>query len=239
MSNVIKSGQPAGNHEEGFLSFEALYKESVDPESDSKGIIESPFKAQKENLVARKRSEIIIDKAKQEAVRLKEEAVQQGIQQGKQQVKNDTAQLMQQYAAVLAEIQVQRSVLQQSYEKDIISLVKVMVEQLTNYEVSVSDRVIQECLKKAMEFVVSQSSVRVRFNPQDFQRIKTAGLEDPALLEGKSQVHLVEDPTISMGGCFLESNFGEIDASLENRRAQLYLVLDETFREAQEKEGQA
>jgi len=241
LSNNPKPGQPAGpqssdNNSEGFLSFDALMKESVAPESETQTIVESPFKAQEDNRIARKHSDIIIDQAKQEAVRLKEEAVQQGIDKGKEQVKQDTAQLMQQYAAVLAEIQVQRAALQQSYEQDIISLVKVMVEQLTNYEVTVSDQIIQTCLKKAMEFVVSQSKVRVRLNSQDFQRIRTAGLEDPAFLEGKSQVNLIEDPSISMGGCFLESSFGEIDATLENRRDQLYLAIDQTFREQQAKE---
>lgn len=230
------NSQSAQKNQEGFMSFDALLKDTVGPEAESKTVMESPFKAQEDNRMARKRSEVIIEEAKQEAVRLKEEAVQQGIEQGKQQVKDETSQLMQQYAAVLAEIQAQRPTLQQTYEQDIIGLLKVMVEQLTNYEVTVSDKIIQTCLKKAMEFVVSQSSVRVRLNTQDFQHIKTAGLEDPTLLEGKSQVQLVEDPSISMGGCYLESSFGEIDATLENRRDQLYLAIDEAFREAQAKE---
>lgn len=240
MSNADKSGKQAGGKqpgfkEEGFLSFETLLNDSVDPEV--KGIVESPFKAQEENRIARKRSDIIIMQAKQEAVRLKQEAVQQGISEGQRQVKADTAQLMKQFADVLAAVQTQRSNLQQKYEKDITTLVKVMVEHLTNHEVTISDRVIQTCLKQAMEFIVSHSDVRVRLNPQDYQRIKTAGLEDPAFLEGKSQVHLVEDPTISMGGCFLESSFGEIDASLENRRDLLYMAFDEAFRIVMAAEG--
>ena len=141
--------------------------------------------------------------------------------------------MMRQYEELLGRIQAQRADLHRQYEEDVITLVKAMIEQLVNHEVTVNPRVIQACLRQAMGFVVEQSEVRVRLHPEDFQRIKAAGLDDPALLEGRSQVHLVEDPTVSMGGCFLESSFGEIDATLECRREQLFAVLDEAFRAAQ------
>ncbi len=193
------------------------------------GIVGDPFKARAEIGLARSRAEIIIEEAQGEAERLKA----QGLAEGRRQGAVETASMMRSYEELLGHIQEQRADLHRQFETDIIILVKAMTEQLANHEVTVNPRVIQACLRHAMGFVVEQSEVRVRLHPEDFQRIKAAGLEEPSLLEGRSQVHLIEDLTVSMGGCFLESSFGEIDATLECRRAQLFTALDEAFRAAQ------
>ena len=213
--------------EQGFTSFSDLWKEMADPGTG--GVVGDPFKARAEIRAARSRGDIIIEEAKAEGERIKADA----LAEGRELAAVETARMMRQYEELLARIQEQRANLQRQYEEDIFTLVKAMVEQLVNHEVTVNPRVIQACLRHAMGFVVEQSEVRVRLHPEDFQRTKAAGLEDPSLLEGRSQVHLVEDPTVSMGGCFLESSFGEIDATLECRRSQLLAALDEAFLVAQ------
>jgi len=245
LSDIIKSQSAAGKAgraaktetgslampDHGFTSFSDLWQDMADPGSGA--IVGDPFKARAEIRMARSRGDIIIEEARAEAERLKAEGLQQGLAEGRQQAAVEAARMMRQYEELLGRIQAQRADLHRQYEEDVITLVKAMIEQLVNHEVTVNPRVIQACLRKAMGFVVEQSEVRVRLHPEDFQRIKAAGLDDPALLEGRSQVHLVEDPTVSMGGCFLESSFGEIDATLECRREQLFAVLDEAFRAAQ------
>jgi flagellar assembly protein FliH len=248
LSNVIKTnstpveqggkvakGQPNAPAENSFLSFADLWKETAD--SSKSGIVEDPFKAREDLRLARRRSDIIIEEAGQEAERLKKEGFEQGLEEGRKQAAEETAQLMKEYADILAQIQEQRTALQQSYEGDVMTMVKAMVERLANHEVTVNPKVIQAVLRRAMEFVVEQSEVRVRLHPEDFQRIRAAGLEDPSLLEGKSQVHLIEDPTVSMGGCFLESTFGEIDATLETCRVRLFAAIDGAFQAAQAAES--
>ena len=126
-------------------------------------------------------------------------------------------------------MQAQRVELYKQYEGDILALVKVMVERLANLEAVANPQSIRNCLQKAMEFVVDQGDIKVQLNPEDFQRIRAVGLEDPAFLKGKSKVHLIEDSTISIGGCFLDSGFGEVDATIENCRDRLFSVIDKAF----------
>lgn len=178
-------------------------------------------------------AEKIRKQAESEAEKIRQDAYREGFEKGEKdgdsagRKKYDEA--IQRVEGLLREIQNQREEVYKAYEKDLLPLIKSMVDRLVDHEVSINPLVIQACLRKAMGFVVENSAVKVHLHPEDFNRIKEAGLEDPALLEGKSRVQLIEDPDISMGGCFLESDFGEIDASMDSYRERLYAAIDKEF----------
>ena len=103
------------------------------------------------------------------------------------------------------------------------------MDRLVNHEVSVNHLVIEKCLHKALHYVVAKSSVIVHLHPDDFQRIKDASLDDPNFLQGADNIELMEDLTISQGGCLLETDFGTIDARLENCKEQLNQAIEQSF----------
>lgn len=69
----------------------------------------------------------------------------------------------------------------------------------------------------------------IHLHPEDFTRIKEASLDNPDLLQGADNIELMEDPAINQGGCLLETDFGTIDATLENCRENLYQAVDQAF----------
>lgn len=194
-----------------------------------------------EQEASRRQGEEILRQARENAARIEQEAYEKGFAEGRQDGlaeglgKFET--LTQQFEGLYDVIQGQRGAVNSSYEEDLLVLVKTMVDRLVNHEVSVNPRVIEACLRQAMEYVVENSLVRVHLNPDDFNRLKAAGLEDPALLEGRNTLQLIEDPGISAGGCLLSTDFGEIDATLENCRDRLYEAVDKAFLAALRTEG--
>jgi flagellar assembly protein FliH len=105
----------------------------------------------------------------------------------------------------------------------------MMVDKLVDHEVSVNPLVISACLKKALTYVVENSSVKVHLNDTDFSKIKEASLENPDILQGFSQLELIEDQSVTVGGCLLETEFGEIDATIENRKEKLFEAIGRFF----------
>ncbi|MDA8166101.1 MAG: FliH/SctL family protein, partial [Desulfobacteraceae bacterium] len=87
------------------------------------------------------------------------------------------------------------------------------------------------CLREALQYVAENSRIKVHLHADDFERLREASLEDPSLLEGKNRLQLVEDPAVAAGGCFLETDFGEVDATLDRCREKLYAELDRIFRD--------
>lgn len=175
----------------------------------------------------------IIAEAGEEAERLKKEAQEKGFSDGEQEGKAEGLKQyedrLRRFDSILQALHEQRREIGNKYEEELLPLIKAMVERLVNHEVSVNPRVISACFQKAMEFVVENSEVQVHLHTEDFNRIKEASLENPALLSGKGRVQLVDDPNISQGGCLLKTDFGEVDSTLEKCRAKLYEGVDQAF----------
>ncbi|MGV1099436.1 FliH/SctL family protein [Thiovibrio sp. JS02] len=234
MSRVIKlqkdlTVQSAPKLEtEEFLSFEDFWQKEAAGEPEAPA--EKPRDPRE---IAEEEAAEIVRQAREQAERIKQDAHDKGFARGEaagsaaghEQYRGRIAAL----DAFLAALEGQRGAVLRQYEEDLLALIRSMVERLVHHEVSVNPLVIQACLKNAMEFVVENSTVQIHLNNEDFNRLKKASLENPRLIEGKNRIQLVEDPNISAGGCLLKTDFGEIDATLENCKEKLYAAVDKAF----------
>lgn len=189
-----------------------------------------------ERELARREAEEILRAAREEADRLKEEAQKRGLAAGERQARQEAQKEYGQRIAnldqALKTLAGQRGAIIERYRRELLTLVTTISERLVSHEVATNPAVIESCFRRAMEFVVENSLVKAHLNPDDFHSLKEAGLADPSLFGGKNRVQLIEDPAISPGGCLLKSDFGEIDATLENCRDKLYQAVDQAFQAA-------
>ena len=234
MSKVLKLQQnrkvqaaPSMDTEE-FLSFEDFWQ--VKPGSaEAKGL--EKHKSPRE--IAMEEAAEILRQAGDQAETLRQEAYAEGFAKGEAEGKAaGLAQYEQQreeLAALLRALEGEREAVLRQHEESMLALITAMVDRLGYHEISVNPLVIQACLKKAMEFVVENSTVQIHLHGDDFTRLKKASLEDSRLIEGKNRIQLVEDPNIAVGGCFLKTDFGEIDATLENSKTRLYAAVEQAF----------
>ncbi len=223
------AGENSAATEGRFRSFKELCQ---DAESNSPGdsAVSGPIDARE---AARREAEDIVSKAKEQASNIEREAYDKGFSKGEQEGlaagEKKYAEEIDRTKDLFQALQSQIETVHRQHEQDLLVLIKAMVDRLVNHEVSVNPTVIQACLKKAMEFVVDNSVVKVHLHTDDFNRLKEAGLANPAVFEGKSKVQLIEDPNISLGGCLVSTDFGEIDATLEGCRDKLYEAVDRAF----------
>lgn len=244
MSNVIKmrpgsigpnpSALPDG---EEFVSFADFWQKVGEPtggqREDGEPAAAAPPRPRDPREIARQEAAEILSQAGEEAARLQREAREkgkaQGEKEGRAKVEKEYAARIRQLEQVAAGLRDLRRELFDRYQEELLALVKSVSERLVRHEVSVNPLVIRACFREAMGFVVENSLVKAHLSPDDFHHLKEAGLADPSLFEGKNRVQLVEDPTVSAGGCLLKSSFGEIDATLENGRERLYEAVDRAF----------
>jgi flagellar assembly protein FliH len=176
---------------------------------------------------------VILQQAGEEAQSIREEAYAEGKARGEAEGKAaglaQYEQRVRELDALLAALHGEQEAVLKQHEERMLSLITTMVDRLVYHEVSVNPLVIQACLKKAMEFVVENSTVQIHLHGDDFARLKKASLENSRLIEGKNRIQLVEDPNIAVGGCFLKTDFGEIDATLETCKTRLYAAVEQAF----------
>lgn len=183
--------------------------------------------------IAMAEAAVILQQAGEVAQSIREEAYAEGKASGEAEGKAaglvQYEQRVHEMDALLAALHGEQETVLKQHEERMLSLITTMVDRLVYHEVSVNPLVIQACLKKAMEFVVENSTVQIHLHGDDFARLKKASLENSRLIEGKNRIQLVEDPNIAEGGCFLKTDFGEIDATLETCKSRLYAAVEQAF----------
>lgn len=194
-----------------------------------------------EQEAVRRETEAMLVRAEAEKKRIEEEAFQKGFARGEAEGlkagEKAFADKIKEAARLIRSVEDERDLVHRQYEKDLLSLIKIMVERLVGHEVSVNPQVIVDCLQRAMKYVVEDSMVKVHLHGDDLQHIKQMGLEDPSLLQGARRIELIEDPAVARGGCRLQTDFGEIDATLDNCREKLFAIVDQAFLEAFDADG--
>lgn len=193
-----------------------------------------PFQQARKEAARRVReAEETLRQAGQKAGDIEKQAYDKGFAEGQAKGESEGRRLYEektaQFGRLLTALEDQRAEIQGQYEKDLLPLILAMVDKLVQHEVSVNNRVIASCLKNTMQYVADSATVRVHLHPDDFIRVKEVSLSQPDFLGSRKQLDLVEDDTVTVGGCYIRSDFGEVDASLESFRNRLYQAVEEAF----------
>ncbi len=227
MSSIVEMKDLIGD-DTHFVSFESLVEggeETVEP---------TPLElAQTELQRVQDETAQLIAKARAEVEQIKKEAHDAGFAKGEEEgLRAGKAVFDEKVAAMAQQILLlagERERVQKENEAELLTLIRAMVAKLVNHEVSVNHKVIEKCLANAMTYVVGQSKVIVHLNPEDFLTIKDVVMEDPLFLKGAGRVELMEDLAVNQGGCLLTTEFGEIDATLDNCRDKLDRAVEQSF----------
>lgn len=82
-------------------------------------------------------------------------------------------------------------------------------------------------LHGALGYIVENTTVSVKLNKADIERLNNGSEKTELFIqEGPRRVELLEDNTITAGGCLVVTGSGEVDATLENRRDILFAAVD-------------
>ncbi len=243
-SKVIKSSRqgsgsdilitrPAGPESRGggFHSLSSLWQ-SADAEYVA---VLSELEAEKERLrleteAVQAETEGMVAAAQARVSQIEKEAYEKGFAAGKEEIvaqeKERLAQAAAKLDALLSGIEKDRQRLFDQYQDEILLLIKAMVDRVLFHEVTVNPQTIEVCLKMALAYVVENSSVTIRLHGQDLERLRQAAMERPEILTGFKKIELLDDPGVSLGGCILDTGFGEIDATLDSRRDKIFAAID-------------
>jgi flagellar assembly protein FliH len=219
-----------------FISFESLMLGK-----DKEELSDPLQQLKKEQEAVRRETEAILARAEAEKQGIEEEAYRKGFasgeEEGSKSAEKAFADKIKEAARLIRSLENERDLVHRQYEKELLALIKIMVERLVGHEVSVNPLVFVDCLRLAMKYVVEDSTVKVHLQSDDFQHIKEMSLEDPSLLQGARRIELIEDPAVARGGCLLQTDFGEIDATLDNCRERLFEIVDRAFLDALAADG--
>ncbi len=118
-------------------------------------------------------------------------------------------------SAFLDEVSSQRETLFKACESEMLELIFAITRKVIEREVEVHKDIVVDCVRTAIKMVVADQDVLVKVNPKDLDVMQEFRPELSRYTRGEKGLVIESDSTIHRGGAKIESNFGEIDATID------------------------
>ena len=177
--------------------------------------------------------EKVLKQTREKSLFIEKEAYEKGFAQGEKdglelgQRRIET--MIHQFKEILLDIERQRKDLYKAFEKEMLQLVVDISKKVIRHELKLHEGIILATLQEALQYVVDRRKLVIHLNPVDYQYLLAhpEGLSLP--LDEAGGVKVIEDPSITRGGCFLETSFGEVDATVESQFNEIVSLIWEQW----------
>jgi flagellar assembly protein FliH len=150
------------------------------------------------------------------------------LQQAGKEYKEKLAQLGDMFQAAILELEAIKERLRLDAMKDVLDFSISAASKLTFAIGELHQEAAMENLRRCLALVADKTSVSVRCHPRDVETLRTFSKSIVEQADLAAHVRLIEDESISPGGCIVESGGAEVDASLETQIAELAVALTGT-----------
>jgi flagellar assembly protein FliH len=113
-----------------------------------------------------------------------------------------------------------RQTLIQETEREMVQLALTLARRVVHREITLDPELAAALAHVALERLGTTTPATIRLNPEDY----TVVAQDGARWGGNT-VTVVPDPSISRGGCLVETEFGSVDATIERQFDELSRAL--------------
>ena len=158
-----------------------------------------------------------------------EEAYARGRQEGLVAAEQRFESTIQALTQALEDVSRLRESLAQTGSQDMLRLVLAVAEQIVRRSVEVDASVVLGIIESALQASVRADSYRVRINPADLEGVTKQKPLFLASVSGLKNLSFEADPSISPGGCHVDSELGDVDATIETQLESIRAALSEAI----------
>ncbi|MCF6291627.1 MAG: flagellar assembly protein FliH [Desulfobacterales bacterium] len=146
----------------------------------------------------------------------------------REQQEQELNQLLGALATGLGELDRLRNNVLKNSTQDMLRLVLAVAEQVIHCEVKANHEVILSTLGTALQSAINSDEYHVKVHPDDLAVVVENKPLFLASVSGLKNITLEADEKVSRGGCLIESELGQVDASIEGQLEELRQRLQAT-----------
>lgn len=180
----------------------------------SKPIFGAMMSAEKIILKAKEKAQHILNSAQEEKKTIYEGARLEGREIGKAEM-----------TGMLSAAAAQAERLRQRAGDQMIQLATQMAARILEEELACRPERIQLLARKALKEAKWAQWVRIKANPEDIEMLEKGKKEFLTFLSNVNELSISADPKVPRGGCIVETDAGEVDATLETQVSAMYRSL--------------
>jgi flagellar assembly protein FliH len=166
---------------------------------------------------AREEAAQIVAQAERQSMTIEQIAREQAMQDARRELEAENAALINELRGQLAETITRISSLSEEITKrvehEVVELALEIAKKVVAREVSVDREVAFTLVKVSLAKLHNRSVAQVHLNPEDFAFVESHREK----LGFRGSLELIEDRSISMGGCLIHTETGEIDARIKSQ----------------------
>lgn len=194
---------------------------------------------------ARARAEQILTQARSEAQRLAAEAQRKGFETGQvagleegrragtkqghdsalAQSRAQLSQLAQSLTSMLDQVETARAAILSDARGDVLRLALLLAEKVTFRAVAADPSIVDDQIAQALSLVTLTSRPVLRINPAQREHVAAFLPELAARFDAARELTILPDASVQPGGCILQTENAEVDATLETQLRRLVDLL--------------
>lgn len=151
-----------------------------------------------------------------------DEGFEQGLQEGREAARQEVARKVQQLDKVIREVSAPFAELDERAEEEFVRLALALAKQIIRREIQTQPGQIVAVVREALSMLSgSATDIKIHVHPEDAETLR-----EHMSKEEQSRIYeVVDDSTVSRGGCRLRSSSSLIDATIEKQFAALSVQL--------------
>lgn len=170
------------------------------------------------------------------------EAYAVGIDEGREKAFEDNRaefdQKLRHFEELIASIEHLKSELIAINEAQILKLVMYMARRLAMAEIKERNEVIIDVIRNAVHSAQSDENITIRLSPSDAAFIDEVRGKLGKEFESLKKARFEASDVITSGGCVVETNYGDVDATIEKRFEKLWESVTEKLPEVKNSVGE-
>jgi flagellar assembly protein FliH len=116
---------------------------------------------------------------------------------------------------------------EQSFEKIVTELSYIIASKIVKKQLEV-EPIIKDTVLESAQKLIGAESILIKVNPSDFELLKDSG-RDLFRKDSFSKIQFEPDNNIDKGGCFIESEIGNVDARLKTQLNEIEKLLSANY----------
>jgi flagellar assembly protein FliH len=151
--------------------------------------------------------------------------LQKGQEEGRKMALKKAEPLFDTLKKAIDELTNARSAMLDRHREQMLEILILIAEKVIHRQVQISPDIIMDTVRAASSHLMETEEIRVRLHPSDFEYIRE--IEDALAkkLTNRKNVTIVEDSSMGRGGVVIETEFGDIDATIRSQIEHLKDVL--------------
>jgi flagellar assembly protein FliH len=115
------------------------------------------------------------------------------------------------------------------YEKEFIEMIFAIAKKVIHTHLHFEEKAIRDPILSVLELAVGKNEINLKLNPEDLDYVENLRPELFSRFQNLKTIMITSDPTIKRGGCKLESDTGDIDATIETQLEMIHKYLQEAY----------